>query len=316
LIIQNNTKYNNENNIIISSDKKTVYWYNDKNKEIFIPTTVEKIYNYSFSGKENLTNIKVSEENKNYYSFNGLLFSSDNKLLSYPSGLENVELEIDSCVNQITKYSIQSKFLTNIIIPDTVEYIQDGSIINTNINSITLPFLGSSIKSINDKYMGYIFNDIKEGENASYISNKYLPISLQEVSITKDSCVNEYAFYGVDFIKNVNLNKSVIVINDYAFYNCKNIETVKADGSIIKIGEYAFGNNNNLKTIYLGYNNDLNIGLNSISNINTKINIYITYSISEIIDINAQTIYKNKFINSYQNSKYWTWRFINNEKEF
>ena len=314
LSVQNNTNFNIENDIIISKDGKIVFWYNDKNEEINIPSTVEKIYNYAFSGKENLININVSEENKNYYSINGLLFSKDDKLLCYPSGLKNTKLEIDSYVNEISKYSIQSKFLTNIIIPDTIKYIQGGSIINTNINSITLPFLGSSLNSINDKFIGYIFNDFKDGENITYLSNKNLPNSLQYVSITKDSYVGDYAFYGADFIKSIYLYESVNTIKNYAFYNCKSIEIVKAYGAIVKIEEYAFGKNNNLNTIYLGYNNDLTIDFNSFNNVKTKINIYITYSISEIIDINAQTIYKNKFINSYQNSKYWTWRFINNEK--
>ena len=86
--------------------------------EINIPKTVTKMGDYVFEECSSLQNIHVSEENSQYRSIDGVLFSKDStKIIKYPEG-KNGKFIIPEGVTQITNSAFyDSNRLTEIYIP-------------------------------------------------------------------------------------------------------------------------------------------------------------------------------------------------------
>ena len=133
----------------------------------------------------------------------------------------------------------------DIVIAETVVYndvnynvttISNGSFLNGNLSSITIP---KTIKTIS----GYAFRDSQgfnecKGPAVIKISNlsAWCSIDLDQHSIG----------YGYQlFLNGVEINDLVVpndvsVINEYAFYGCKSIKTVTIPGNVSSIGRAAF----------------------------------------------------------------------------
>lgn len=311
LNLLNNSNFINKDGMIISKNYEILHWYNKTNNEnITIPNSIKFIYNYAFSGKDNLKEINVENNNLNFISTNGLLLNKNNNyLISYPSGRQTSVLNLGNDINGLNKYSIQSKYLNEIIINDSVSYIENGSIFNTNINKLTLPFLGSDIKINNNDYIGYIFSDDINQNNITYLINKNLPNNLKYINLTKQTTICDYSFYNCFNIEYITIENSCNEINDYAFYGCDNLIEINMKGEVNFIGKEAFKKCISLSNISLGYNRNLTIGSNAFKDVIKKIYIYVYYNVNNRPDITAQTNYRNKFINIYNNSRNWVFRY-------
>ena len=84
--------------------------------------------------------ITVEPTNKNFYSKDGVLFSSLNELLLYPPGKINAKYVVPNNITSIKTHSIQANdFLKDLIISDSVKKIEYNAILNTNnLKSITI----------------------------------------------------------------------------------------------------------------------------------------------------------------------------------
>ena len=142
----------------------------------------------------------------------------------------------------------------DIVIAETVVYndvnynvttISNGSFLNGNLSSITIP---KTIKTIS----GYAFRDSQgfnecKGPAVIKISNlsAWCSIDLDQHSIG----------YGYQlFLNGVEINDLVVpndvsVINEYAFYGCKSIKTVTIPGNVSSIGRAAFRWCDNLTSV-------------------------------------------------------------------
>lgn len=119
---------------------------------VTIPSSVSIIESPIFPACKNLLNINVSEDNKNYCSFDGILYSKDlKKLKECPDGKDGV-VNINNTVTTIG----QSAFgdcteLTSIIIPNSVINIEQNAFDHCNgLTTINIP---NSVISIGD----YVF---------------------------------------------------------------------------------------------------------------------------------------------------------------
>lgn len=128
--------------------------------------------------------------------------------------------------------------ITEIIIPDLVTLIAVGSLQQcTNLQSITLPFVGSRATGAGYTNFGSIF-----GAPIFAEQNVYIPSSLKSVVITGGKRIDSSAFYGCSNLTSIKIPKSVTSIGDLAFSDCSNLKTVMFEDGIQlrSIGNNAF----------------------------------------------------------------------------
>lgn len=141
-------------------------------KSVTIPDDVTSIGEDPFSGCINLTNINVSENNKNYCSVDGVLFNKDKtKLILYPMGNENNEYSIPNGVTSIGCGAFSNCVnLTSVTIPDTIVSIEGDAFKNcTNLATIYYQGAYNQWKLI-EKASGWDTNmGINTTEGSTYI---------------------------------------------------------------------------------------------------------------------------------------------------
>ena len=108
--------------------------------------------------------------------------------------------------------------LNSVILPRTVEKIEEGAFSNSGIESVDMPDTVSS--------MGYeAFGECRK------LKKIQIPNSLTEIP---------RAFYGCVALANVDIPTGVTSIGVYAFYGCQSLKSVKIPDTVTEIGSYAF----------------------------------------------------------------------------
>ena len=134
--------------------------------------------------------------------------------------------------------------ITNIVVSDTVTSIGEGAFQGCSaLRNITLPFIGLSetATDVYQKVFGYIFGCTGSGYSGAVTSSTYgytaqgivryssdyygyyIPKSIREVTITKQTDIPANAFYNCDLIETITLPENISSIGGYAFYNCKSL---------------------------------------------------------------------------------------------
>ena len=96
----------------------------------------------SFIYCTNLININVHEDNKNYCSKLGVLFSKDSKeIISYPAAKHSSTYFIPQGVEKINSHAFtNNKYLKYVIIPNTVTRIEENAFVNCKLlKQIVIP---------------------------------------------------------------------------------------------------------------------------------------------------------------------------------
>lgn len=191
----------------------------------YIPATTEYIYENAFNNCVYIQSYSVNQGNVNYSSDSGVLFhkykDSDNnvkiELLKYPTNKPDTNYVIPNTTNKIASDAfLYNKNLTEIIIPNSVEFIGRGAFSETNLVTATIP---SSVKEV--QY--YIFYHCKQLQSVTILSsnplnfaddlffyrnsNEYSPLI---VYVPADS-VDEFKQRFVDYVAK---GYDVCVIND------------------------------------------------------------------------------------------------------
>ena len=207
------------------------FYYINALESVTIPDSVEIIGIGAFQKCSNLTELIVSENNKNFLSENGVLFDKNKtSIICYPSGksetsyiipdsvtniyhsafylcnkLENVT--IPSSVTSIGDYAFTDcHSLVSVVIPDSVTYIGKWAFFwNSKISSLTI---GNSVKSIGERAF----------YNCSNLTSVVLPDSV--TSIGAD------AFAWNTNLSSVTIGGSVTSIGDRAFEGCDNLDAI------------------------------------------------------------------------------------------
>lgn len=116
------------------------YCYSLEN--VIIPASVTSIGNGPFFGCDSMTEIIVEEENDNFVSVDGVLYTKDmTKLVGYPTGKTDTDYTIADGVTEIGGGSFGSNDnLVNVVIPDTVTTITGGAFDEcSKIEEVILP---------------------------------------------------------------------------------------------------------------------------------------------------------------------------------
>ena len=260
---------------------------------IFIPHNINSIGERVFSGCYNLTVINVGEENKNYASIDGVLFSKDvETLLTYPEG-KSGEYNVPEGVTSIEDYAFYGcRNLSLISFPESLSSIGKYAFSGcTSLNSLSLPeglvsipdgvFDGcSSLTSISlpqnlTSIGGLSFND------CSSLTSITLPATLTSInnwaflqcsSLTEINVAignkhfesNEGVLFSKDLTtliicpggksNDYTVPNGVNSIGDFAFFGCSDLTSIRLPLSLTSIGQCAFFHCNSLSSISLPKN--------------------------------------------------------------
>ena len=113
----------------VTSIGRSAFHYCSRLTSIEIPSGVTSIGGSAFSSCRNLNEILVNEENKEFVSINGVLFSKDySKLIAFPAGKTDITYTIPDSVTSIAGRAINScQNLNEITIPDGVTIIGESA---------------------------------------------------------------------------------------------------------------------------------------------------------------------------------------------
>ena len=173
-----------------------------------LPDSVTSIGGGAFAGCNGLVRIDVEENNKQYCSINGVLFSKDKtEIVCYPSGKTDNTYTIPDSVTNIDEYAFYGcSSLASVTISDSVMGIGDSAF--ENCSSLTNVMLGKGVTSIG----GYAFS------RCSKLVSMTIPDSV--------TSIGEYAFNGCSSLTNVTIPDSVMSIGSDAFNCCYSLESV------------------------------------------------------------------------------------------
>ena len=274
-----------------------------------IPQSVTRIEKHVFQNCLKAANVTLSNS---VTTIGEYAFAGCAAIAQFNSGTVN-ELNVPTSCTSIGTYAFKGlAIITNLNIPDSVETIENGAFMGCSaLVDITLPFVGNS-EGATENYkqvFGYIFGytsstsygSIPDWESSTYstvaqalqgnaLYRYYVPISLANVSITKQTAIPNNAFRNCDLIETINIPTSTASIGEYAFYNCKSLSklngteigafnipqsvtriekhvfqnclkaaNVTLSNSVTTIGEYAFAGCAAIAQFNSGTVNELNV---------------------------------------------------------
>lgn len=204
------------------------------------------------------TEILVSTEGLEFelredgYAVTGYSGSAERVVVADNKGVAVTEIEEEAFINNTS--------IKSVIISKTVTDIGAAAFKGcSNIESITLPFVGASRQKnmSEDGVFGHIFGstdtyDIFEGTTQQFFGSDYsryyyIPRKLTEIKITDAAIIPYGAFYGCKYVKNIELNDGIIRIYSIAFENCSALKGVYLSSDIETVGSAAFGGSAALK---------------------------------------------------------------------
>lgn len=172
-----------------------------------------------------------------------------------------------STASTLTITGIKDTTLTEIIVPEYVTDISKAAFNGcSNLERITLPFVGGAIKNSPDTYQypfGYIFGvssytggiavKQKHRVSASAITyaTYYIPATLKEVTVTGGNIIYG-AFYNCTLLTDVTIGNGVMSIDEEAFCECSGLTSITIGNSVTKIGKEAFKGCTSLTDVLIG----------------------------------------------------------------
>ena len=231
---------------------------------VTIGNSVTSIGGNPFSGCKSLLSIEVSDNNKNYSSFDGILFNKNkSELIAYPAGKTDSEYAIPNSVTSIGSYAFYGcTSLTSVEIPDGVTSIDWHAFSNcTNLTSIIIPNSVTSVGSYAFEYCTSLTSitipdSVKSIGNWAFDHCKSLTSvtignSVTSVTIGNSvTSIGSYAFNYCTSLTSVTIGNCVTSIGERVFNYCISLKSVIIPNSVTSIGDYAFCYCDSLKDVY------------------------------------------------------------------
>lgn len=213
-------------------------------EDINIPEKIESIDNSCFNFADNLKSIKVDDNNKNYCSIDGILYSKDKTTLEiFPKNYKIDKVTLPNSVNTIKNNAFTgNSSLKSIVLPASVGNIGEKSFFGCyNLESISVD---SENKQYSSDENGILYNKDKTILILCPKANKSTDIILPDTV----EVIKKKAFEGCK-LKSIKLSKALKTIEDSAFGDCISLSNVEIQDGLNKIGSNSFCRCTNLKSI-------------------------------------------------------------------
>ena len=208
-------------------------------ESVSLPKTITNLGEYAFENCQSLKEILVDDENENFKSTDGVLYTKNMQtLLIYPANRENTDFSIPETVRSFGDYAFDySQNLENITIPAGLRSMGEYE-----------PFYcAKSIKNF-DVATGNGYYASKDGCLYSKDLKKLIKYTIagedKSVTIDGSTIINDNAFYNSANLEEVVLKNSVSEIGYMAFYNCDKLSKLTIENSECKINDIL--NNSNV----------------------------------------------------------------------
>ena len=220
--------------------------------EVIIPSSVKEV-NFPFSHCSALERIIVNEENPNYQTIDGNLYTKDKDgetLVTYAPASKHIQFCIPERVKTVETLAFANCSLEELVIPSSVNNIENAA-------------LGGNIKSIfvDDSNTAYCMRDglllTKDNKTVlRYVGDTSIEVPLGVTRIatgafarTDLACITlpetvqiigNGAFSDCDCLETIELSQGITNIEQYAFYGCKKLKTITLPASLKSIGRNTF----------------------------------------------------------------------------
>ncbi|MGN0818499.1 MAG: leucine-rich repeat domain-containing protein, partial [Candidatus Coproplasma sp.] len=185
-------------------------------------TTADTVGNKAFYYCRNLTEINIPDSVTSIGAY----------AFYYASKIESINLTEN--LQTIGNYAFaRCSSFESLVIPDSVTSLGLGVFSECySIKSLTLPFVGQSYSS--NTYLAYNFGSSYQ---ASY---NYFPQALTSVTVTQTETIGSYAFYGGQYLREINLPDNIVSIGGYAFSGCRRLTRIELPATLSTIYDSAF----------------------------------------------------------------------------
>ncbi len=265
---------------------------NETIKSVYIPAGVTHILPGAFTGNFNMESVIVAEDNPNYCSVDGALFTKDmTEIMAYPIGSTADEYTVPEGVVSIGRNSFSTTLkMESITLPESLESIGisafEGSV---KLKEINIP---SKIKRIEEhtfdscsclesinipegvEYIGdYAFANNNTFKSVNFPSTlKYIgdftfsyDRALESVVLNEGlETIGEYAFYSCQGMTECVISDTVVTIGNSAFTDCSSIESVDVPASVESLGDFFFAGSKSLTDINVDENNNCYLDIDGV----------------------------------------------------
>ncbi|MBR4752520.1 MAG: leucine-rich repeat protein [Thermoguttaceae bacterium] len=228
----------------VETIRKGAFCYCPFVKSIVIPASVQSIDVGEFQFDSSLGTVDVAEDNANYRSIDGVLFSKDGKtLIRYPQRRNNPSYAIPSGIVSVDGPGFSgTDELKTVVVPESVEKIEAAQFLNCrSLTSIFVAENNANYRSID----GSLFS--KDGKTLIKC-----PCGTESDSFAIPQgveTIGKQAFASCHWIQAIVLPDGCKKIEADAFYNCSKLTKIVIPGSVESIEEEALTNVKNRPTI-------------------------------------------------------------------
>jgi len=252
--------------VIYSKDGTKAIVANSSLKSVMLPPSVKEICEYCFDSETSLTNIVLNDGlerirdyafqncsaltsvvvpdtviSMGYLSFGGAI-GIGSLTIPFVGDVRGVRTipAYNKKLSYIFGSSTMPTNLKKLVITDETRFYEGclSYANNDKLEELTLPFVGQREGAYwsSSAHFGYVFGAESYENNVSVV-----PASLKKVTITKDSVIGSYAFYGCSGINQIIVDGDTLkTIRNYAFKNCTGLKDFIVPDSTTYIGEGAF----------------------------------------------------------------------------